>query len=151
MDINFKIPDELRNQIAKQLKQNLIDTLKRYNKVSTGQMVNSIGFNINSNGNVEVFSAPYIEFIDKGRKAGKGVPVSMLREWVKRKGLATNPQKIDQIAFAVSRKIKLRGIKPTPIFEPLFKQSLPLWDKLIDKIMDKEVQQMLDKVYKDIK
>ena len=65
----------------------------------------------------------YGEFVDDGRKPGKGIPVSKLKQWIvskkmtvrdaNGKSVSMTDSKLDGLAYVINRKIKNEGIKPT--------------------------------------
>lgn len=61
----------------------------------------------------EVRFLEYGIFLDRGRKPGKFAPPPAIQEWVKRKGIETDPRKVRSVAFLINRKIFKDGIKPS--------------------------------------
>ena len=55
------------------------------------------------------------------------------------KGIATDDAKVSSIAFAINNKIKRQGIKARPILNAAFEQKLPLYDKIIDDVLNKDL------------
>jgi hypothetical protein len=92
-----------------------------------------VGAVISLNGN------DYITYVDEGRKPGRYAPTSALKQWIKAKGIATDEAKVSSIAFAINNKIKRQGIKARPILNAVFDQKLPLYDKIIDDVLNKDL------------
>lgn len=71
----------------------------------------------------DILMEEYGEWVDKGRKRGKGVPPQDLRKWVKQKPIKprdaagsfvkVTDARINSIAYLINRKIKKKGIEPT--------------------------------------
>lgn len=140
------ISTELYQALGDELKKNLIQELRRTKAIASGDLLKSINFTvqftpkgavINLNGN------DYITYIDEGRKPGKYAKISPLKQWVKAKGIATDDAKVTAIAFAINNKIKREGIKARPILEKTFDQNLPLYDKIIDEVLNKDLDKYL--------
>jgi hypothetical protein len=143
----FVISPELYKELGDELKKNLIQELRRTKAIASGDLLKSIQFTVeptedgaivNLNGN------DYITYIDKGRKPGKYAPTSALKEWIKAKGIATDEAKVTAIAFAINNKIKKKGIKARPVLETTFNQNLPLYNKIIDDNLNKDLDKYLN-------
>jgi hypothetical protein len=149
----YKLPKELLESIAKQMRSALIQSIKADKKVSTGSLINSIKIDIDANANtpsVSIDGNAYYAVIEEGRKPGKYVPISPLKEWIKAKGIETDDAKITARAFAISNAIKKKGIKANPITEKTFKQALPLFDRIINQVMDKDLDKYLEQEFSKI-
>jgi hypothetical protein len=140
------ISTELYKALGDELKKNLIQELRRTKAIASGDLLKSVNFTvqltpqgavINLNGN------DYITYVDEGRKPGKYAPVSALKQWIKAKGIATDDAKVTAVAFAINTKIKRQGIKARPILEKTFDQNLPLYDKIIDEVLNKDLDKYL--------
>ena len=113
-------------------------TLTAEGKRATGRLHNS-GKRISKPGEAKVlFDSSYAYFVEHGRRAGKRPPVDEKREggqslmdWVKKRGLASDPKDIKQIAFLIARKIGRTGIKATPFLYPAFmREKVKLMNRL---------------------
>jgi hypothetical protein len=149
----FVISPELYKELGDELKKNLIQELRRTKAIASGDLLKSIQFTVeptedgaivNLNGN------DYITYIDKGRKPGKYAPTSALKEWIKAKGIATDEAKVTAIAFAINNKIKKKGIKARPVLETTFNQNLPLYNKIIDDNLNKDLDKYLNEALNNI-
>ena len=95
-------------------------TLKSNSKIAWGTLVRS-GRVLVSTKNVKVeFAAEYASVVEFGRRAGKYPPVQPIRDWVKKKGIASDEKGIKSAGFLISRKIKEKGIKKSPFLYPAF-------------------------------
>lgn len=106
----------------------------------TGRLDDSLDYDLNvtkNSLNLDFLMEDYGVVVDKGRKPGKGAPPDKILEWVLKKPIrvrdskgkfvnATMRQK-EALAFAINRKIKEEGIKPTNFFSGQF-------DKYFEKL-----------------
>lgn len=83
----------------------------------------------------------YGQAVNDGRKAGKGVPTSVLLSWVDRKVKPDEDSK--SITYLINRSIKLFGIKPTHFLDNAFET---IDDLDIEEIEDAIFQDMYDSV-----
>jgi len=145
----FIISPELYKALGDELKKNLIQEMRRTKTIATGNLLNSIQFNIEQTPNGAIISLngnDYITYVDKGRKPGKYAPTSALKKWIKSKGIATDEAKVSAIAFAINNKIKREGIKPRPILEKAFSNGLPMYEKIIDDTLNKDLDKYLNEL-----
>lgn len=148
------IPSELTTEMGRVMKNALVDQLRQNGKVSTGKLINSLQINVVNGINgpvVELAGNSYYAVIEDGRKPGKFAPISPLKEWIKARGIETDDAKITSRAFAISNSIKRKGIKATPLTENTFNQALPLFDRIIDDVMGRELDNYLTQQYAKIK
>lgn len=144
----YQIPKELLDKIGAQMRSALIEGIRANKKVATGDLINSIKISVDNNGktpSISIDGNSYFEVIETGRKPGKYVPISPLKEWIKAKGIETDPARITSRAFAISNAIKKKGVKANPIVENVYRQVLPLFDRIIDQVLDKDLEQYLQK------
>lgn len=102
--------------------ENLKNNLRSEDKVNSGELYNSIMFEVN--GMVGTVSmVEYGHWVDQGRRPGKFPPVNKIREWVEQRGLqlhnssASLETQRDQLTYLVGRKIATEGIEPTNFIE----------------------------------
>jgi hypothetical protein len=140
------ITAELYNALGDELKKNLIQELRRTKAIATGDLIRSLNIEIKKTDDGAIISLAgneYITYIEKGRKRGKYAPVRALEAWVKAKGIASEQKKVTAIAFAINNKIKREGIKARPIFENAYSSGLPMYNKIIDTVLDKDLDKYL--------
>ena len=93
---------------------------------NTGKLRNSLRGNVNTSANsfsADIMMEEYGEWVDKGRKKGKGAPPSAIRKWIKQKPLRVRDaqgqfvkateSRINSLAYLINRKIKRKGIEAT--------------------------------------
>jgi len=150
----FVISPELYKAIGDELKKSLIQEMRRTKVIASGNLLNSIQFSINktADGNavVSIEANEYIIYVDKGRKPGKYAPTKALEAWVKAKRIATDKKKVTAIAFAINNKIKREGIKPKPILEKAYSSGLPMYDRIINEVMNKDLDKYLNEAINNI-
>jgi hypothetical protein len=144
----FIISPELYKELGDELKKNLIQELRRTKAIASGDLLKSIQFDVkptNDGGAIVTLNGnDYITYVDKGRKPGRYAPTSALKEWIKQKGIATDAAKVTAIAFAINNKIKRQGIKPRPVLERAYSNGLPMYDKIIDDNLNKDLDEYLN-------
>lgn len=144
----FVISPELYKALGDELKKNLIQELRRTKAVASGGLLRSIQFDVKPTDDggaiLSLNGNDYITYIDKGRKPGKNAPISALKQWIKAKGLATDEKKVTALAYAINNKIKRQGIKARPVLETTLNQNLPLYNKIIDDNLNKDLDKYLN-------
>ena len=88
--------------------------LIKQNHRATGNLIGSLDYKLDpaSGGlSLEITAEGYAQFVNRGRKAGgKKVPIVVLVEWIKQKGIETNNKKVLGMAFAIQKTIEKQGI-----------------------------------------
>jgi len=122
--------NEFRGEYVKELTNSLTEK----NLIASGQLGESIKLDVQPK--VKVFGqiyrmqirmAEYGEYVDEGRKPGKGLPVGVLENWLRypnvlQKVTGQDKQLKDyerkSLAFLINRSIKQKGIKPKNWIQP---------------------------------
>lgn len=147
------ITPELGKALGDELKKNLIQELRRTKTIASGDLIKSLNVEIEQTSDgiiISLASNDYITYIEKGRKRGKYAPVSDLQRWVRAKGIATDEKRVKSIAFAINNKIKKEGIKPRPVLENAYSSGLPLYDRIIDQVLEKDLTKYLEEKLNNI-
>jgi hypothetical protein len=108
-------------------------TGKTYNgKISSsGKLSDSLEYVIKGN-NLIIEAVDYAEYVDKGRKPGKGVPLNNLEKWIKEKPvrmvkkgkyIKMEDKDVKNYAGYISWKIKNYGIDPTNFLTDAIEKS----------------------------
>lgn len=121
---------------------------KGKNKINNeGDLAKSVKYNVKVMPNSFSFfieMEDYGEWVDKGRKPGKGIPVDKLMGWIKTKPVRLRDLKTGQflgktesrmksLAFLINRKIKEKGIAATNFLtDPFNKAFQDLPDDIIE-------------------
>ena len=87
--------------------------LIKQNHRSTGKLIESLDYEVRMGGDlfsIIISSLNYGQFVNTGRKPhSKKVPIPVLVEWIRQKGIATNNKKVLGIAFAIQKTIEKEG------------------------------------------
>ncbi len=100
-------------QVVAQAKANL----RQKNKIATGELYDSISYEVDPKGGVTFYYEDYGEYVESGRKKGIMPPVGPLIQWAKIKGLEQFRDKKgrfisnEQRGWAIAMGIKKNGIK----------------------------------------
>ena len=97
----FITPQKLK-EFGRDYVKILTRELLRARKDATGQLIRSLNYKIVEDAEIiriEILSAPYLEWVDKGRKRGTYPPIKPLIQWANIKGLP------EQAAWAVRQNI----------------------------------------------
>jgi len=120
----------------------------RGNYVASGQLVNSIQPNPNGM-TLGITMNKTGDYVQRGRKPGKGIPLESMRNWTKMKriqprDLSTGKFKSKATAegmrFAMNRKIKHFGIEPFPFVTMARTEILPSFNKALTKAMAQDIK-----------
>ena len=113
--------------LAIELEGYLRENLKKYGKTVSKDLYNSIKVEIKEfTDSFQIIgkSLYYGQFVERGRKAGgKRVPLSVLLQWVKARGLASGNKEISKVAWAIQTSIHKRGIKAAPFVADTLKEQ----------------------------
>jgi len=114
----------------------LVDALKeeliRQDKKATGNLIDSIEFDVNGT-TMTISMADYARWVDEGRSPNsKFPPVNAIRDWVRTKGLtldnssASLDTQQNQLSYLIGRKIARDGIPATNFIDKALKPSVLL-------------------------
>lgn len=113
--------------LAIELEGYLKENLKKYGKTVSKDLYNSIKVEVKEfTDSFQIIgkSLYYGQFVERGRKAGgKRVPLNVLLQWVKARGLASGNKEISKIAWAVQTSIHKKGIKAAPFVADTLKEQ----------------------------
>lgn len=116
MDLNNtnKVLKSFEEKITSKAKKNLSGSK------SSGKLASSFKVSVETSKgslDINVTMEDYGEFVDEGRKPGKGIPVNDLKQWIKKKRLTTDgpmtETKLNSLAYVINKKIREEGIAPT--------------------------------------
>ena len=128
---------------------NIIDDLNKQNKNASGSLGKSLKSQLSYSGgsiiSVRFKAKEHWKFVDQGRKPGKFVPIAPLMRWAKVK-LGLDEKEAKSAAFAISRNIYKKGIKPTNIF----KNNITKFKKEINNLLIGSVEQDVTKEIRKI-
>lgn len=126
---------EILEEVGDLIVQDAKATLKKKNKIATGNLYNSVKYSIEDS-SLSFQMEQYGKWVDRGRKPGKGIPVNDLKAWLKLKG-------IDQsLSYVINKKIREKGIKGNFFFSAAYNKYTQ--HQRLDRLIDKYVQDVLD-------
>lgn len=100
---------KVENMIIKALQTELIGQGHK----ATGELINTIEgrtMQLPDSVVIEILMQDYSRYVNDGRKAGaKKVPISVLVDWIERKGIASGDKDIKNLAFAIQMSIFKEG------------------------------------------
>ena len=120
----------------------------RGNYVASGQLVNSIQPNPNGM-TLGITMNKTGDYVQRGRKPGKGIPLDSMRNWTKMKriqprdlstGRFKSKATAEGMRFAMNRKIKHFGIEPFPFVTMARTEILPSFNKALTKAMAQDIK-----------
>lgn len=116
----YEVMDEYGEQILKEMEA----ILTKANKRATGKLISSLDYDVEEKDDgvfdliIEYIS--YGKFVESGRRAGaKQPPINEIIKWLESKKYSARKGKnIKQAAYAISKTIKVKGIKPLNFNKP---------------------------------
>lgn len=128
---------KILNSYGELIVDNIKQQISNAGKIATGNLINSIGFQIVVNEqqvSLEILAADYFQWVDQGRRpGGKQPPIQPLIQWISVKGLTppqrrsrtgrftkgTTVQRQTSLACAIAKSIQRNGIKGVNLFRQL--------------------------------
>ncbi|MCK9417027.1 hypothetical protein M0Q97_10245 [Candidatus Dojkabacteria bacterium] len=131
--------ENVSDNVIKDAKTNL----RNKNHIATGSLRDSLNYTMkqNKNGVTIAFGGnDYSEWVDQGRKPGKGIPVDILKNWLKLKRLDTS------LSYVINKKIREKGIDPTYFYTNALNENIPAYDDAVDAYFD-EIEAEFDIIF----
>lgn len=98
----------------------MVKILELNNKIATGRLITSIDYIVKKEGEgkevLSILMEYYGQFVNDGRKPGKGIPINALNAWLDQKGINR------KYGYIINRKIKMEGIKAVPFIDQAISQ-----------------------------
>jgi len=123
------------------------------NKVASGKLKDSIQVNVKKVNEdetvIQVLAEQYSQWVQSGRLPGKkGVPISVLEEWIKSRGLTGRDKKgrfikRKSFAFAIQRNIKKFGIRPSNFLDVAL-ETISNDPKIVELIGDESYEELIN-------
>ena len=140
---NIELEKQLK-LIASFLENDIREILLKKGHNASGELNRSIENVVKQGSNmftIEGLMAEQGKFIINGRDKGlKGVPIDALVKWIEQKNFASAVNKKRNLAFAIQKSIKQKGIKPDDFISEVFERRA---DRINNKI-GKAVEEALD-------
>ena len=161
--------NEFRGEYTKALADSLqggstLGTGEGQGYVASGDLLNSLGLDVQPK--VKLFGqiyrmqirmAEHGEYLDKGRKPGKGVPPGVLEEWLTRPNVLARitgqdkqlkDYQINSLAFVINRSIKKKGIKPKNWLQPAFDKVTPKIAGVVEAALAEDIELTFEEIKK---
>ena len=161
--------NEVRGEYTKALTDSLqggstLGTGEGQGYVASGALGKSIKLNVQPK--VKLFGqiyrmqirmAEHGEYLDKGRKPGKGVPPGVLEEWLTRPNVLARitgqdkqlkDYQINSLAFVINRSIKQKGIKPKNWIQPAFDKVTPKIAGVVEAALAEDIELTFEEIKK---
>lgn len=88
----------------------------------------------------------YAEYVDKGRRVGSMPPVQDIASWIRKEAISIpSGLSVEDFAWAVSKSIEKKGIKPKPFLERLNVEVNDLTLKYINNKIVEDLRKVFDK------
>ena len=144
---------------AQQVVTNAKSILIQNRKVASGRLVNSIRYNVNSQGKISFLYASEGKWVTQGRRKGaKFPPPAPILKWIKEKGIRGRDQKTGRfisdksLTFLISRGIARNGIAPLPFMKTAIQQSIKQLGKALKTSLAKaEIKRWRNAIKKLVK
>ena len=151
-----KVLEDLGKFLVEEYRDNLILN----NKNASDELYNSVRYIIDgkTKGRFEVNLElmDYWKYIENGRKAGKMPPIKAIEKWIEVKPVLPRPMAngklptTKQLAYLISRKIGLEGIKPQPLLQQSVDNVMDVMMEYIEDAIAKDRQNALDGIYNEV-
>jgi hypothetical protein len=106
---------------------------------------------------MQIRMAEHGEYLDKGRKPGKGVPPTVLEEWLRLPNVLARvtgqdarlkDYQINSLAFVINRSIKQKGIKPKNWLQPAFDKVTPKIAGVVEAAIAEDIELTFEQIKK---
>jgi hypothetical protein len=150
--ISFENLQKVLQQFGEEIRNEYQDNLIRSNRIASGDLLNSVEFEVVRNGNsfkVNLNLAPYWKYLEEGTKP-HFPPVSAILKWIEVKPVIPRPLSNGklptpkQLAFLIGRKIDEEGTEGS---HDLQRAAVTINDKFREAIIEaftKDVQGAMD-------
>lgn len=143
---------QILDSLGTYLDGKIVDQLVSGGKFASSELLNSITHQVNETlEGVEIVGEMvfYGQFVVSGRKVGaKGVPVQVLMDWLRLKGIESDLIKARSISFAIQKTIKEEGIEPFPFIENAIRESIVVLDRAANEAWGEKIERELDIIFK---
>lgn len=141
-------------EYAQEVRNTYQDNLIRSDRIASGDLLNSVEFNVEKNGNVYEVSLQlqdYWKYIEKGTRP-HWPPVSKILQWIQVKPILPRPGKNGQIptpqqlAYLISRKIAKNGTKGSADLERAKSSVMDTYRARIEIALGHDLESYIAKV-----
>lgn len=120
VDLQFRNLKAQLEALGREYVAELTRQLISEDKVATGNLINSLDYNVveTMNGLVlQIIADDYLTNVDKGRKPGRRPPQKAIQNWVENRGIKYKNSDSKGTAFIIARSIGKKGIRPTNVIK----------------------------------
>lgn len=110
--------DKKLNEIADEIFANSQELIVQKQIIDEGTLLKSGNINRAFLEKEIIYTAVYADSIEFGRLPGSMPPTGPIKEWIRRKGIASKESDVNRIAWAISQNIKKEGLMPRPFLSP---------------------------------
>lgn len=131
-----KVIKEISNEILYLFRQVLSSEVGINKKIGRNTLTGDIYESVRTSADfpiIYLYVNSYIDYIESGLRKGVFVPIKVLVDWAKKRGISTDNNTI----YAIQRGIYNQGIEPRPIFDNFDELiTRKYWDNWADKIFN---------------
>ena len=140
---------DVLNDFGKFLVEEYKDRLITENVNASDELYNSVRYMVEQGNNkfeVKLELAHYWKYVENGRKAGKWPPISAIEKCIEIKPVLPQPMDngklptTQQLAFLISRKIGLEGIRPRPLLQQTINEVWDIMNEYIAEAFAKDLE-----------
>lgn len=138
----YKVMKDFGTVTVREMKKKL----KASGKVASGDLYNSINYQIVDNGDTLSLAfamEDYGQYVNEGRKPGKFPPLNAIKKWLKIKGID------EDAAFPIAKHIEREGIEPT-YFMLISNTKYKNYQNKLEKAYAKDQEAIIQKAIKDL-
>lgn len=134
--------EQALKQVGEELKKTMVSELRSNGSYNTGDLANSIDYEVRENGleyQLVRTMLEYGNYVDQGigRGPGKQPPVREIMEWIRLKRIKVpTTLTVESFAFAIAHNIGKRGTNPRP--RPFINLSI---DRVLEGIGDRLISE----------
>lgn len=143
---------EQLNKIGKDVVADLIKELLAADKKVTGQLINSLRYEVLETIDsvlLNIYSNEYFDVVDKGRRAGaKPPPVKAIIPWVEARGIKFKNASVESTAFIIAKSIGIKGIKGIQVKQKVIQNIINNKTQLISQGFTQDVLDAIEKIIK---
>lgn len=137
----YKVLNTYGTQVINEMKTRLVNL----GKVATGSLLKSLKYNIEDTEDgltLFILANDYVDYVDKGRPAGKMPPIDNIKQWCKVKGID------EGAAWPIAKNISKFGIPPTNFYTISVTRRAKQLDKLLKDAAQKDAAKLLENTLK---
>lgn len=148
---------QILDSLGDYLDGKIVDQLVSGGKFASSELLNSITHEVRETlEGVEIVGEMvyYGQYVISGRPSKKqkpsikGIPIVVLVDWLRLKGLESDLIKARSIAFAIQYTVLEEGIEPFPFIESAIRESIVMIDRAANEAWGEKIERELDIIFK---